>query len=713
MPPARSSSSATTSAGAIAPAANAARNCVALRYPRLPVMAGRQSEWQRTPAGLHIDPDQVGEVIEGMRPATAPAAVPDPADGCLDLVVDRRRVDTAVEGATGDQGSALAERVDHVGVHLVPGPVADQRADDRARNTRVAALEHPGACGELRQERLVERPLDQDPAGVQADLALVQEPAVHREIDRVVELSVSEHDHRVVSAEFHDGPLQRPAGALRQHPSDRDASDEVDAPHVGAVEDDIRDRARAARAVSDDVEHAGREPRLRGDLRDDEPRGDGRLLRRLEHDGVAGRQRQQRRPPGQHVCSVPRGETGHDAQRPAHGGRVGSGRIRPQHLAIWEIDPLRHLLQHRTDQVLLELRERHRATRLPGHDLGDLRAPPLHHVGGGQEQPLLAGRWQRGPRRECPSGSADRRPRFVGTTVRDLQVHLTGVRIEVVEHPRRFDPPAVNETTPDPRLLVAGHCPQHFSRPRHISLTPAERTRCAGARRPRASDELYCTVHNEASPRRSVTMSEPSKISVIYYSSTGTVYELAKAVAEGAAQTGADVRMRKVRELAPELAISANPAWAEHAAATSNVPIAVPEDVMWADAVVFGTPTRFGNVASQLKQFLDTLGGLWAEGQLADKVYSGFVAASTRHGGLESTLLALYNSFHHFGGIVVAPGYTDASKFVDGNPYGTSYVTQNPAQPVDDVARKAALYQGARVAWVAAALRYGRRQQAA
>ncbi len=208
-------------------------------------------------------------------------------------------------------------------------------------------------------------------------------------------------------------------------------------------------------------------------------------------------------------------------------------------------------------------------------------------------------------------------------------------------------------------------------------------------------------------------MSEPSKISVIYYSSTGTVYELAQAVAEGAAQTGADVRMRKVRELAPELAISANPAWAEHAAATSNVPIAVPEDVMWADAVVFGTPTRFGNVASQLKQFLDTLGGLWAEGQLADKVYSGFVTASTRHGGLESTLLALYNSFHHFGGIVVAPGYTDASKFVDGNPYGTSYVTQNPAQPVDDVARKAALYQGARVAWVAAALRNGRRQQAA
>lgn len=91
--------------------------------------------------------------------------------------------------------------------------------------------------------------------------------------------------------------------------------------------------------------------------------------------------------------------------------------------------------------------------------------------------------------------------------------------------------------------------------------------------------------------------------------------------------------------------------------------MATAEDILWADAVVFGSPTRFGNVASQLKQFIDTLGGQWVHGLLADKVYSGFTATSTAHGGQESTLLALYNTVHHFGGLVVAPGYTDPSKF--------------------------------------------------
>ena len=93
---------------------------------------------------------------------------------------------------------------------------------------------------------------------------------------------------------------------------------------------------------------------------------------------------------------------------------------------------------------------------------------------------------------------------------------------------------------------------------------------------------------------------------------------------------------------------------------------------MWADAVLFGSPTRFGNVASQLKQYLDTLGPQWGEGKLADKVYAGFTAAKTDHGGQESTLLALYNTIYHFGGILVPPGYTDPVKFDDGNPYGVS-----------------------------------------
>jgi NAD(P)H dehydrogenase (quinone) len=202
-------------------------------------------------------------------------------------------------------------------------------------------------------------------------------------------------------------------------------------------------------------------------------------------------------------------------------------------------------------------------------------------------------------------------------------------------------------------------------------------------------------------------MSEPTKVAVVYYSSTGTVYELAQSIVEGAEKAGAEVRLRKVAELAPDEAIASNAGWASHVAETQDVPVATAEDILWADAVVFGSPTRFGNIASQLKQFLDTLGGAWAQGLLADKVYSGFTATSTAHGGQESTLLALYNTIHHFGGIVVAPGYTDPVKFADGNPYGTSHVAGQGDLPVDDTARNAGRYQGSRVVRIATALKNG------
>ncbi|MDT5015578.1 MAG: hypothetical protein QOD39_1738 [Mycobacterium sp.] len=202
-------------------------------------------------------------------------------------------------------------------------------------------------------------------------------------------------------------------------------------------------------------------------------------------------------------------------------------------------------------------------------------------------------------------------------------------------------------------------------------------------------------------------MSEIPKVAVIYYSATGTVYELARSVTAGAQAAGAEVRLRKVQELAPQPVIERNPAWAQHLAATSDVAIANPDDMRWADAVIFGSPTRIGNIASQLKQFIDTLGGLWAQGLLANKVYSGFTATSTAHGGQESTLLALYNSVHHFGGILVAPGYTDPVKFIDGNPYGTSHVSGQGSIPVDETARNAAKYQGDRVTILTAALKIG------
>lgn len=110
------------------------------------------------------------------------------------------------------------------------------------------------------------------------------------------------------------------------------------------------------------------------------------------------------------------------------------------------------------------------------------------------------------------------------------------------------------------------------------------------------------------------------------------------------------------------------------AASVADLPVAEPDDLEWADAVIMGSGTRYGHVTSQLQAFLDTLGPLWQEGKLADKVSSAFTSASTRHGGLESTILAMHTTFCHLGGIIVPPGYTDQLKFDDGNPYGVGVV---------------------------------------
>jgi NAD(P)H dehydrogenase (quinone) len=195
------------------------------------------------------------------------------------------------------------------------------------------------------------------------------------------------------------------------------------------------------------------------------------------------------------------------------------------------------------------------------------------------------------------------------------------------------------------------------------------------------------------------------KLAIVYYSSTGTIAQIAKELHDAGAKAGAQVRLLKAAELAPPSAIASNPAWAAHHAATQDVPEASAADIEWADAVLFGSPTRFGNVSAQLKQFIDGLGGLWAQGKLADKVYSGFVSSATAHGGQESTLLALYHSIHHFGGIIVSPGFTDPAKFVDGNPYGTSHVDAQGDNPVNDTTRTAARIQAERVVKIAAQLK--------
>ena len=200
-------------------------------------------------------------------------------------------------------------------------------------------------------------------------------------------------------------------------------------------------------------------------------------------------------------------------------------------------------------------------------------------------------------------------------------------------------------------------------------------------------------------------MNTPVNVAIVYYSSTGSIAELAQELRDAAVKAGADVRLLKTAELAPQAAIDSNPKWAEHHAASAQIPEATPEDIEWADAVIFGTPTRFGNVSAQLKQFMDTLGGLWAQGKLTDKVYSGFVSSSTAHAGQETTLQSLYTSVHHFGGILVTPGFTDPAKFVDGNPYGTSHVDGQQTLPVDQQARDAARVQAERVVAIASRLK--------
>ena len=195
------------------------------------------------------------------------------------------------------------------------------------------------------------------------------------------------------------------------------------------------------------------------------------------------------------------------------------------------------------------------------------------------------------------------------------------------------------------------------------------------------------------------------KVAIIYYSATGTVHALAGAAAEGAEKAGAEVRLRKVAELAAPEAINASSAWAQHVRDTADVEQASLDDLAWADVVLFGTPTRFGNAASQLRAFIETTGQLWAQGKLAGKVYSAFTASNTAHGGQESTLLALGNTFYHWGGIIVPPGYADPIQFKSGNPYGTSHVAGNG--PPDDVALEAARYQARRAVDTAAALKAG------
>ncbi|MED1792104.1 NAD(P)H:quinone oxidoreductase [Brevibacillus nitrificans] len=194
-------------------------------------------------------------------------------------------------------------------------------------------------------------------------------------------------------------------------------------------------------------------------------------------------------------------------------------------------------------------------------------------------------------------------------------------------------------------------------------------------------------------------------LAVIYYSSNGTNFQLAQWAAEGGIQAGADVKILKVPETAPQSVIDANPSWKSHLEATEHIPTVSLADLEWADAIIFSMPTRFGNLPAQLKQFIDTTGGLWFQGKLNNKVVSAMTSAQNPNAGQEQTILQLYTSMYHWGAIVAAPGFTDSSVFLaGGNPYGTSVTVDQNGVMKEDV-RAAVEHQAKRTISIAKAVK--------
>ena len=192
------------------------------------------------------------------------------------------------------------------------------------------------------------------------------------------------------------------------------------------------------------------------------------------------------------------------------------------------------------------------------------------------------------------------------------------------------------------------------------------------------------------------------KLAILFYSTYGTNHAMAEIAAEAARAAGAEVRLLRIAETAPEAVVNSQDGWKAAAEKASSLPVATPEDMEWANAYLFSAPTRFGSAPSQLRAFIDTLGGQWFTGKLANKAISAMTSAQNVHGGQEATILGLYTTFLHWGSIIVAPGFTDASIFAaGGNPYGYSH-TQGTE--FDDKAKAAIGHQAKRLVEVAGKL---------
>ncbi|WP_181708403.1 NAD(P)H:quinone oxidoreductase [Chthonobacter rhizosphaerae] len=196
-----------------------------------------------------------------------------------------------------------------------------------------------------------------------------------------------------------------------------------------------------------------------------------------------------------------------------------------------------------------------------------------------------------------------------------------------------------------------------------------------------------------------------AKVLVLYYSSWGHVEKMANAVAEGARSAGATVTVKRVPELVPqEVASSA------HYKLDQAAPIADPTELADYDAIIFGSPTRYGNMAAQMKNFLDQTGGLWAQGKLVGKVASAFTSTATQHGGQETTLTSMHTVFFHHGMVVVGlpyafPGQMKMDEITGGTPYGASTLAggDGSRQPSENEL-EGARFQGRFVAGIAGKL---------
>lgn len=203
-----------------------------------------------------------------------------------------------------------------------------------------------------------------------------------------------------------------------------------------------------------------------------------------------------------------------------------------------------------------------------------------------------------------------------------------------------------------------------------------------------------------------------TKVLVVFYSRNRTTEALAKSIADGAIESGAEVRVRRVRELVADAVMQSVPGWAENAAqmnAAYEAPTA--DDILWADAVLLGSPTRFGAMCSELKAFLDGLGGPWSQGLFVGKVGGAFASTSTTHGGNETTVLSMYPPLAHLGFVIVPTGYADASLFQAGSPYGATAVSGQQAALPTELDLTVARFQGRRTTEVAQALVGSRRSE--